>query len=326
MKIHTAIITGGAGFIGVNLIKSLEERYDKIICIDNFSLGNLNFFKSDINKNKIEIINIDCSKALILKELFNKLNNQGNFGDVWHLAANSDIPSGVTNPEIDFKDTFLTTFNLLSAMRESYFKKIYFASSSAIYGDHKEARLNEKSGPLLPISNYGAMKLSSEAIISAASESFLERAVIFRFPNVVGCPATHGVIYDFIMKLIKEPNKLNVLGDGSQKKSYLHVKDLVEGMIKVSTNWVNKRKIDIYNLGPSDDGIYVKEIAEIVCRNFGNQVKIDYGTSNKGWIGDVPKFYYDINKVSDEIGWIPSMNSEQAITRASAEIYQQLHN
>lgn len=326
MKIYTAIITGGAGFIGVNLIKSLEDKYEKIVCIDNFSLGNLKFFKQDIKKSKIEILTIDCSDVLNLKKIFYELSQNDNYGDVWHLAANSDIPSGVKNPEIDFKDTFLTTYSLLSAMRDSNFKKIYFASSSAIYGDHKEIRLNERSGPLLPISNYGAMKLSSEAIISAASESFLERAVIFRFPNVVGSPATHGVIYDFTKRLLKDSTKLDVLGDGSQRKSYLHVKDLVQGMIEVSKHWINKKTIDIYNLGPVDNGIYVNEIAEIVCNNFGNKIKINYGISNKGWIGDVPKFYYDINKIKDEIGWKPNMNSREAITKASAEIYEQFIN
>lgn len=326
MEIKTAIVTGGAGFIGVNLIQRLINEYEKIICVDNFSLGNRNYlkFEDPIKKNQIEIIDLDLSDLIETKKLFNKFYEKNFYGDVWHLAANSDIPAGVENSNVDFKDTFSTTFNILSAMKESKFKKIYFASSSAIYGDHQNKRLNENSGPLLPISNYGAMKLSSEAVISAAAESYLERAVIFRFPNVVGAPATHGVIFDFINKLVNNAGKLDVLGDGSQRKSYLHVSDLVSGMIEVSKKWIDNKKIDIYNLGPTDDGIYVKEIAEIVCENFKNKTEIIYGSQKRGWVGDVPKFFYDTNKIQKEVGWTPSMNSKDAIQKASSEIFDQI--
>ena len=137
------------------------------------------------------------------------------------MAANSDIPAGVLNPDIDLRDTFLTTFEILKAMKKFNIKVLNFASSSAIYGDFGNEIIHESIGPLFPISNYGAMKLASEAQISAACEGFLNRANIFRFPNVVGAPATHGVILDFINKLRLNKNELQVLGNGTQQKAYL---------------------------------------------------------------------------------------------------------
>lgn len=323
MSTKTAIITGGAGFIGINLFRKIKDKYQKIVCIDNFSLGNHDFFNKHLDDKKLEIIEADCSNKHELEIIINDLQNKNCFGDIWHLAANSDIPSGVENEAIDLKDTFMTTYSIVTAMKGSSFKSIYFASSSAIYGDHEEQILKENIGPLIPISNYGAMKLSSEAVICAASEAHLERAVIFRFPNVVGTPATHGVIYDFTKRLFLNNKKLSVLGDGTQKKSYLHVDDLIDGMISVWKNWPDKKKIDIFNIGPKDEGIYVKEIAEIVTSNFAPNIEITYGVGNKGWLGDVPRFIYDTSKISKSVGWEPFLNSREAIRKASKEIFYQ---
>ena len=326
MKYKTALIFGGAGFIGVNLFNKIKSEYDKVFCIDNFSLGRDDFIKDAVQSSNYKVIKADCSDIKITKRIFDDIQKEDCYGDVWHLAANSDIPAGVNNSSIDLKDTFMTTFNITSAMKDSSFDSLYFASSSAIYGDHKTSFLNENTAPLLPISNYGAMKLASEAVISAATESHIKRSILFRFPNVVGTPATHGVIFDFINKLIINPKTLEVLGDGTQKKSYLHVDDLIDGMISVWKKWPDKKNIDIYNIGPKDEGIFVKEIAEIVSKKFGKNVNINYGQSNKGWMGDVPKFFYDTSKITQHTNWKPEMSSEQAICKASDEIYDQLIN
>ena len=158
-------------------------------------------------------------------------------------------------------------------MKKIYANYLFFASSSAIYGFH-ENRLFEDIGPLMPISNYGAMKLSSEALISASQESFLEKVCIFRFPNVVGIPATHGVILDFIRRLRSHPNKLEVLGNGSQQKTYLHVEELVEAMLFI--NITTGTGMNYYNIGATDDGISVKDIAELTVKRVSPQAIISY--------------------------------------------------
>ena len=225
------LITGVAGFIGCNLAAVMLERGATVFGVDNFCLGQReNISKIAVNSRfrfiEVEMENIDeYTKAI------KKFQTVQNITEIWHLAANSDISAGISDAKIDLQNTFMTTFNTLEIMKVLNIKTLAFASSSAIYGDLGSQTLSENTGPLLPISNYGAMKLASEAIISAAIESHLKQAFIFRFPNVIGVPATHGVILDFVRKLKKTPNKLEVLGDGTQMKSYLHVEDLIDANI-----------------------------------------------------------------------------------------------
>jgi UDP-glucose 4-epimerase len=198
---------------------------------------------------------------------------------------------------------------------------LHFASTSAIYGDLGETVLHEAIGPLLPISNYGAMKLASEAQASAAAESFLERVNIFRFPNVVGVPATHGVILDFINKLKEDPSRLAVLGNGTQQKAYLHVSDLISAMMTIVTR-PSDTKVEVVNIGPVDEGVTVRWIAEQVVARVSPNAQIAYGTGNKGWVGDVPRFNYSTDRLRS-YGWSPTLGSAEAIRRAVDEIAQQ---
>ena len=236
---------------------------------------------------------------------------------VWHLAANSDIPAGVSDPEVDLRDTFMTTYCSLLAMKKLGLRKIAFASTSAIYGAI-ESELHEDIGPLFPISNYGAMKLASEAAISAALESYLERAWIYRFPNVIGAFATHGVIYDFARKLRQNPNQLHVLGDGNQQKSYLLMDDLIDAMVFIRDNTLDK--LSCYNIGPQDDGVTVRFIAEETVRVASPGAQIHYGSGKNGWVGDVPKFTYSTGKLT-ALGWRPSKSSADAIRAAVPPIW-----
>jgi UDP-glucose 4-epimerase len=236
------------------------------------------------------------------------------------MAANSDIPAGISNASIDLNDTFITTFNTLEVMKEFDIRAMIFASSSAIYGDLGGRALVEDIGPLLPISNYGAMKLASEAIISAAVESYLDYGFIFRFPNVIGVPATHGIILDLVRKLKDSAQFLEVLGDGTQQKSYLHVDELINAMQFIRKN--AKGKCNYYNIGPDDDGVTVSFIAEKVVELVAPGAQIIYGFGNKGWIGDVPKFCYSIDKLKN-LGWHPALNSANAINKAILEVHEQ---
>jgi UDP-glucose 4-epimerase len=217
---------------------------------------------------------------------------------------------------VDLNCTFLTTHNLLKVMRERAIPQIAFASTSAIYGVHPGV-LHEDIGPLFPISNYGAMKLSSEAEISAALESYLKRVWIFRFPNVVGSRSTHGVIYDFAQKLKKTPAELEVLGDGSQEKPYLHVTPLVEAMLFIADNATER--LNCFNIGNADSVTTVRYIAEAVVKRQSPTAKIRYTGGNRGWVGDVPKFSYSIEKLR-RLGWSPRMTSNLAVDLAVEEI------
>lgn len=190
---NAIIIAGGAGFIGSNLVRRLSDGRGKIIILDNFSRGSLSVVQKAAPDQNPIIIQCDLSDCKICAKEMEKIAVFYRVTEVWHLAANSDIQAGHMDPNLDLKDTFFTTLNLLTGSKKIGVQTFVFASSSAIYGNLGNARLNEESGPLLPISNYGAMKLASEAIISAACESWLKRSYIFRFPNVVGSPATHGV-------------------------------------------------------------------------------------------------------------------------------------
>jgi UDP-glucose 4-epimerase len=311
------LITGAAGFIGSNLVKTFLEQKKRVIGVDNLSRGelsNLAFAKDydDFNFEKLNICNYQAFKGFVSKH---HLNDP--IEEVWHMAANSDIPAGIINAEVDLKDTFMTTFNTLQLMKDLTIPTIAFASSSAIYGNLGEIRLVEHIGPLFPISNYGAMKLASEAAISASVECHLKQAFIFRFPNVIGVPATHGVILDFINKLKETPDNLDVLGDGTQQKTYLHVEELIDAMLFIRNH--SKGKISYFNIGADDEGATVKYIAEEVVKVVAPEAKITYGVGNKGWVGDVPKFSYSISKLL-ALGWRPKLSSLESVKKAIIQI------
>lgn len=314
------LITGVAGFIGCNLAKRLTNEGHIVVGVDNLSRGalqNLSVIENEANFNFIET---DCADRPSFLAEMSTFHQKFPITEVWHLAANSDIPAGVSDATVDLKDTFMTTFNVLEVMKILGIKVLAFASSSAVYGDHGDQSISEVSGPLLPLSNYGAMKLASEAAISAAAESFLTKTFIYRFPNVIGVPATHGVLLDFVNKLKANPNLLNVLGNGTQQKAYLHVDDLIEGMLQIHRQATEK--VAVYNLGADDEGISVRSIAEAVVARVSPLANIVYGVENRGWVGDVPKFQYCLDKLR-KLGWTPELDSTAAIKRAIADIVEQ---
>ncbi len=315
------LLTGGAGFVATTLIDRLLSAGEAVISIDNLSRGAIRHLDPWLSRSDFTFLRADLAEFTAYRSAILSVPHKGPITEVWHLAANSDIPAGVRDPDVDLRDTFMTTFNTLKIMDEFAIRHLYFASSSAIYGDLQDQLLTELTGPLFPISNYGAMKLASEAAITAAAERFLTRALIFRFPNVIGIPATHGVIMDFIQRLRNDPSKLVVLGDGTQRKSYLHVSDLVDAMMFLRQHVA--ARVDAYNIGPGDDGITVREIAEAVVAAVVPAARIEFGADNKGWVGDVPRFRYSIDKLR-QIGWTPKLDSVAAVRRAISEIAQQI--
>jgi len=306
------LITGGAGFIGSHLADFLISKKHEVVAIDNFLLGRMGNISPLIGNNNFKFIKEDLLNLYKLKEIFT--NN--NFDVVFHLAANSDIQNSAKNPQIDLNNTFMTTWNTLECCRLFNVDKFVFASSSAIYGDVQE-KLTENFGPLFPISYYGASKLASEAFVSAYAYMNDIQAWIMRFPNVVGERVTHGVIYDFIKKLKNTPKELEILGDGSQKKPYIYVKDLIEAMFFVYQN--AKDRLNYYNVGVEDQAA-VSEIARIICEEMNlRNVKLKYTGGNIGWKGDVPQFKYNLSKIH-QLGWKAKYSSTEAVRIAVRRI------
>ena len=301
------LVTGGAGFIGSHLDDALIARRHHITVVDNLVLGrkeNIAHLMSNPNFRFVEADILDS-------EAMHKLFVEGSFEMVYHLAANSDIQKGGKDPLLDYQLTFNTTFQMLQLMKEFGIKKFFFASTSAIFGETYDV-LNEDFGPLKPVSNYGAGKLASEAFISAFSSTYGIQTWITRFPNVVGERFTHGVIYDFIHKLQKNPEELEVLGNGEQCKPYVYVKDLVDGILYVIDH--ANELYNVYMLG-SDTRTKVKEIAAMVIEEMGLNSKIRYTGADRGWVGDVPEFRYDLTKVNT-LGWVAPHNSNDSVRLA----------
>jgi len=310
------LVTGAAGFIGSHLVDRLLERGATVVGLDNLKLGRLANLKSALKHPQFRFYEADVTDDPSCRKVLAEVSQKQPVDEAWHMAANSDIRAGLANPDIDLNDTFLTTYHLLKLMREFRIARIAFASTSAIYGEHL-GRMMESTGPLLPISNYGAMKLASEAAISAATEAFLQRSWIFRFPNVVGNRSTHGVIYDFAQKLKKNPTELEVLGDGQQEKPYFHVADLLDAMLFIHDN--GNDKLNYFNIGPAGSATTVRYIAEAVIQEMSPAARIHYTGGSKGWVGDVAKFNYSVDKLN-ALGWQPKLASNQAVDRAVREI------
>lgn len=301
------LITGGAGFIGSHLCDALLERGHHLTVVDNLVLGKMENIEHLLHHSSFQFIQEDILHMDVLREIF----KNGHFDMVYHLAANSDIQKGGKDPMVDYNLTFNTTFNILQMMKEFKVKKLFFASTSAIYGESYDV-LNEDYGPLQPVSNYGAGKLASEAFISAFSSTYKIQTWITRFPNVVGERFTHGVIYDFIHKLQKNPKELEVLGNGEQCKPYVYVKDLVAGILYVIDH--ASADYNVYMLG-ADSRTKVKEIAAMVIEEMGLDATIRYTGGDRGWVGDVPEFRYNLDKVNS-LGWKAAYTSNEAVRLA----------
>jgi UDP-glucose 4-epimerase len=230
---------------------------------------------------------------------------------VIHLAANADIAASACETDLDLKQTVLATYNVLEAMRRNAINDLIFASGSGVYGNIGDLAPKEDFGPLYPVSMYGATKLSAEALISAYSSLFGIKARVFRFANVIGPNQTHGVAFDFIKRLMNDPSNLQVLGDGYQSKSYIHVDDIIDALILVKQKSLPEL-INTFNVG-TGDYITVRRIVEIVIDEMElSNVKVDYGETPYGWKGDVPVVRLNDDKLRS-LGWSPKYSSEEAM-------------
>jgi UDP-glucose 4-epimerase len=301
-------VTGGAGFIGSNMVdRLLADSANHVTVYDNLSSGKREFLAEHENNERFKFIEAD------LLDLETVKTSLPNHDLVFHIAANPDIRLGTANTDVDLRNGVLATFNLLEAMRCSGVNKIAFASSSVVYGEAKIMPTPEDYGPLIPISLYGGGKLGAEALITAFAYSFDMQAWIFRFANIIGRRGTHGVIVDFIEKLQKNPNELEILGDGSQEKSYLLVEECVDAMIFAVEK--AKEKVNIFNLG-SDDQVVVRRIGELIVEEMGlTNVNFRFTGGSRGWAGDVRKMLLATDKMR-ALGWASKINSEGAVREA----------
>ncbi len=303
-------VTGGAGFIGSHLVDRLLNEKHEVTVFDDMSSGKEEFIAHHFNNPNFNFIKEDLiNKTQVEKEI-------KDHDVVFHIAANPDVRSGADNPSIAEKD-IQATYNLLDAMRMQNIKKIVFSSSSVIYGETPAIPLPENYGPLLPISVYGAAKLASEGLISSFAHTFNMQAWIYRFANVVGIRGTHGVIVDFINKLRKNPNELEILGDGKQRKPYLYVTECVDGIMHGFNH--SDQEINVFNLGVNSI-TDVTRIGELVKKELGlENATFSYTGGKRGWKGDVPHFQFDINKIKN-LGWQPKLSSDDAVRKAIQDL------
>ncbi len=310
-------VTGGAGFIGSHVCEKFLQAGHQVTAFDNLSLGRRDLLKSCFANADFEFIEADI---LDLKRLTTEMQNHDL---VYHLAANSDISQGAKQTDIDLKNGTLATYNVLEAMRLTKVQRLIFASTSAIYGEASVKPTPENYGPLYPISFYGASKLACEALCTAFSHNYDLQIWAYRFANIVGSHSTHGVIYDFIERLKKEPKRLTILGNGTQRKSYLHVSDCVKGMQFGFEH--SAQAFQLFNLA-SVGVTNVRFIAEEVTRQMkavtAVQAELVFGEGDRGWKGDVAYTYLD-GKAFHELGWEAQLDSDGAVRLAISEIIKE---
>lgn len=309
------LVTGGAGFIGSNLAKSLFDHGHVVTVYDNLSLGVREFLDEIEGRKGFRFIEGDLLDVGLLEQTMKGQEA------VFHLAANSDISKGRLYTDTDLRQGTLVTYNVLEAMRKAEVRQILFASSSVIYGEPKVFPTPENYGPLLPISLYGASKLACEGLISAFCHNYGLQAWIFRFANICGSHGTHGAFVDFLRKLQKNPHCLEVLGDGNQSKPYLHVSDCVQGML---FGWNNApESVNFFNLGCKGSTAVHNLARQVVAATGLTSVEVAYTGGERGWPGDVPQVQLDCSKL-EQLGWSASMSSDEAVSLAARQLVEEL--
>jgi UDP-glucose 4-epimerase len=303
-------ITGGAGFIGAHLANYLLLKGNRVTIYDNLSNGHKWHLGENISNINLKLIEADVRDEKILDDAI--LGHDV----VFHLASNADIARAVTDPDIDFSNGALLTRCVLEAMRKGGVRQIVFTSGSGVYGEVPTLPVSEDFSPMIPVSTYGAQKLASEALISAYCFMFDMHGMVFRFANVVGPQQTHGVAYDFLLKLSKTPTLLKIMGDGTQSKPYIHVEDVIDAFMTILEGEINNKSIYEYYNVASNDHLTVNQIADLVCEQMNLlNVQYEYSGGSRGWKADIPFYRLNTTKIRTK-GWANKYGSREAVISA----------
>jgi len=311
-------VTGGAGFIGSHLVDALLDREDEVIVLDNLSSGKMENLEQAKSKQGFRFVKSDLKATPNFNEVLQGVSV------VYHLAANPEVRVGEVDPSVHFQENLLATFRLLEGMRASGdAKTVVFGSTSTVYGEPTRLPTPEDYGPMVPISTYGASKLGCESLIAAYAYTHGMRGLILRLGNCVGSRSRHGILWDLIQKLKANPKEIEILGDGTQKKSYIHITDCLHGLSLSTESFLrSKNRVEVYNLS-SPDQVSVKRIAEIVIEESGTRgakMNITGGVDGgRGWFGDVKVMHLSVAKLT-KLGLKPKLNSEEAIRTAAREL------
>jgi UDP-glucose 4-epimerase len=300
---NKVLVTGCAGFIGSNLVDDLLSKGRIVVGIDNLSTGNLQYLEKALRNPNFRFIEQDLQNALELPMYFLGINT------VFHLAANADVRFGIERPRVDLEQNTIVTHNVLEAMRLSNVKRIIFSSTGSIYGESNVNPTPEDAPFPIQTSLYGASKLACEGLIQAYCETFGMQTWIFRFVSILGPRYSHGHVFDFCKQLNDHKDSLTVLGDGNQRKSYLHVSDCIKGISVALEN--SNEKINIFNLGV-DATCDVRDSINWITKKLEVEPRIQFGTSLRGWVGDNPLIHLDTKRILD-LGWVPKYSIQEGI-------------
>lgn len=298
-----AFVTGGAGFIGSNLVDRLLSRGHEVVVFDNLSTGHLSFLAEATKKPRFSFVKGDVLDQTALDKAMTGCDF------VFHLAANADVRFGLGQPRRDLEQNTIATSNVLEAMRANKVQKIAFSSTGSIYGEAQVIPTPENAPLPIQTSLYGASKMAGECLISAYCEGYGMQAWIFRFVSILGERYTHGHVFDFAKRLSADPKHLHILGNGRQRKSYLYVQDCLNAIECAIENGLEK--VNIFNLG-TEEYCETNDSAGWICDELGVKPERTYAGGERGWVGDNPFIFLDVKKIR-ALGWRPKLSIREAV-------------
>ena len=307
---QTVFITGAAGFIGSALADRLLADGLRVVGWDNFSTGRERFVEGAIRHPGFRLVRGDTLEIAALTSAMNGCDT------VFHLAANADVRFGLEHPSRDLEQNTIATFNVLEAMRANGIKTIAFSSTGSVYGEASIIPTPEEHPFPIQTSLYAASKLAGEGLIQAYCEGYGLAGYIFRFVSILGERYTHGHVFDFYRQLCDHPDHLRVLGDGTQRKSYLYVQDCLGAMLHVMHAELASKarhRVEVFNLG-TPEYVQVNDSIRLICRALGLQPRLEYTGGERGWVGDNPFIFLETKRIQ-ATGWKPALTIEQGILR-----------